>query len=245
MRRSSSTVSAVAATLLLLHAFPLDARMWDVVRDGLAERGDAVLAPTLPVSADRRTLADWAEDVLGLTEERIVPIGVSVGGYLSFELWRRAPGRIAELVLCDTRAGPEPEDGRASRERTIATIRAGGPGALWRETEDRVLAPSASGDVRERARAIALDRDPEALVATVEAIRDRPDSAGTLATISVPTLVVAGEDDRIVPLAEAAALASAIPDGRLRTIPQAGHLPPLERPQAFTAVLTAFLEETA
>jgi pimeloyl-ACP methyl ester carboxylesterase len=77
----------------------------------------------------------------------------------------------------------------------------------------------------------------------VEAIRDRPDSTETVATISAPTLVVVGEEDAMVPLADAAALANALPHGRLRAIPRAGHLTPLERPEAFAAVVTAFLDE--
>ena len=230
-------------TLLLLHAFPLDARMWDEVVPPLGARGLRTASPTLPVSPERRNLGSWAEDVLGAVEGSFVPVGVSVGGYLSFELWRRAPDRVTALVLCDTRAGAESAEGRAGRERTIATIRSRGPEAVWRELEDRVLSPAASRDVRERAAAIAASREPEELVATVEAIRDRPDSSSTLATISVPALVVNGEDDAIVPLAEAAALASAIPGARLRAIPQAGHLAPFERPAAFAAAVGAFLED--
>ena len=80
-------------------------------------------------------------------------------------------------------------------------------------------------------------------MAAVEAIRDRQDSRETLTTMEVPALVVVGEDDAIVPLPEAAALANALPDGRLRAIPQAGHVPPLERPEAFAAVVAAFLGE--
>jgi 3-oxoadipate enol-lactonase len=239
------SVAVGNATLLLLHAFPLDARMWDDVGRGLLARGRQVLAPTLPVSPDRRTMGDWAEDVLGLATAPLVPVGVSVGGYLAFELWRRAPERIRALVLCDTRASAEPPDGRATRDRAIETIREGGAEAIWRELEDRVLAPAATRAVRERAREIAVSRDPQNLVATIEAIRDRPDSTESVATISVPTLVVVGEDDRIVPPADAAALAEALPLGRLRVIPQAGHVPPLERPESFEAVVAGFLEEVA
>jgi pimeloyl-ACP methyl ester carboxylesterase len=217
--------------------------MWDEVRPRLEERGWTVLVPNLPFSPSRRSMAEWAGDVLGLTDDPVIPIGASMGGYLAFELWRRAHDRIPALVLCDTRAAGEPPEGRAVRDRTIQTIREGGAEALWRSLEDRILAGAASREVRERARRLALDQDPEALITTVEAIRDRPDSTETVPTISAPTLVVAGEGDAIVPLADAPALASALPDGRLRVIPEAGHVPPLERPDAFLAVVTSFLEE--
>ena len=217
--------------------------MWDEVGPSLGARGVRTVAPTLPVSPGRRDLGSWAEDVLRTIDGSFVLVGVSVGGYLTFELWRRAPDRSTALVLCDTRAEAESDEGRAGRERTIATIRSGGSEAVWRELEDRVLSPTASREVRERARAIAASREPEALVATVEAIRDRLDSTSTLGTISVPALVVNGEDDAIVPLAEAAALANGIPGARLRAIPQAGHLAPFERPEAFTAAVAAFVED--
>jgi 3-oxoadipate enol-lactonase len=217
--------------------------MWDDARERLAEGGRAVLAPTLPVSAGRRTLGDWADDVLGMTGADLIPVGVSMGGYLTFELWRRAPERIPALVLADTRAQGESVEGCETRNRTIAEIREGGPATLWRGLEDRVLAPGASREVRERARELVLSREPADLTAMVEAIRDRPDSTETLATISAPSLVVVGEEDAMVPLADAAELANALPHGRLRAIPGAGHLAPLERPEAFAAVVSAFLEE--
>jgi pimeloyl-ACP methyl ester carboxylesterase len=234
----------VAGTaLLLLHAFPFDARMWDDVRPPFEERGWAVLAPSLPLKPSRRTMAEWAEDVLGLTDEPVIPVGVSMGGYLAFELWRRAPGRIPALILCDTRAASEPPEGKAVRDRTIDEIGAGGAEAVWRSLEDRLLAGAASREVRDRARRLALDQDPESLIAAVEAIRDRPDSTETVATIVVPALVVVGEEDAIVPQADAAVLATALPNGRLRVLPGAGHVPPLERADALVAVVAGFLEE--
>jgi pimeloyl-ACP methyl ester carboxylesterase len=229
-------------TLLLLHAFPLDARMWDDVRARLGE-SRPVLAPTLPLSPGRRTMGEWAEDVLGSTDADVVPIGASMGGYLAFELWRRASERILALVLADTRAEGESAEGREGRDRTIAEVRDGGAEALWRGLEDRVLAAGASRDARDRARELVLGRDRDDLTAMVEAIRDRPDSTETAASISAPALVVVGEEDALVPLADAAALANALPEGRLRSIPGAGHLAPLERPESFAAVVSAFLEE--
>ena len=188
-------------------------------------------------------MGEWAEDVLALTDSAVVPIGASMGGYLAFELWRRASERIPALVLADTRAQAESAEGREGRDRTIAEICDGGAEALWRGLEDRVLAAGASREVRDRARELALSKEPYELVAAVEAIRDRPDSTETVAEITAPALVVVGEEDALVPLADAAALANALPEGRLRSIPGAGHLAPLERPESFAAVVAAFLDE--
>jgi pimeloyl-ACP methyl ester carboxylesterase len=228
-------------TVLLLHAFPLDARMWDETR---SELGDAaVVAPTLPPEGGGRTLSGWAGALLGLVEGKLVPVGISMGGYLAFELWRQAPERISGLVLSDTRASPETEEGRAGRERTIRLIREQGATGLWEEMEPKLFSPAAEPEVVERARSLVLGRNPDDLVTCVEAIRDRPDSRPTLPTIDVPTLVLVGEKDTLTPPPEAAAIASGIPGAKLVTIPGAGHLPPLERPGAFLGSLRALLAE--
>jgi 3-oxoadipate enol-lactonase len=226
-------------TALLLHAFPLDARMWDETRAELGEV--AVVAPTLPPEGGGRTLSGWAAAVLGQVEGEIVPVGVSMGGYLAFELWRQVPERISGLVLSDTRAGPETDEGRAGRERTIELIREHGAVGLWGEMEPKLFSHLAEPEVAARARSIALDRSQSDLVTCVEAIRDRPDSRPTLPTIDVPTLVVVGEKDELTPPHEAAAIASGIARAKLVTIPESGHLLPLERPGAFLASLRALL----
>ena len=228
-------------TVLLLHAFPLDAGMWDETRREL--EGVAVVAPSLPPEGGGRTLSGWAAAVLGLVEGEIVPVGVSMGGYLAFELWRQAPERISGLVLSDTRAGPETDEGRAGRERTIELIREHGAVGLWGEMEPKLFSPAAEPEVVALARSIALDRSQDDLVTCLEAIRDRPDSRPTLPTIDVPTLVVVGENDELTPPHEAVAIASGIAGAKLVTIPESGHLPPLERPGAFLASLRALLAE--
>jgi 3-oxoadipate enol-lactonase len=226
-------------TVLLLHAFPLDAGMWDETRRELGEV--AVVAPSLPPESGGRTLAGWAAAVLGLVEGEIVPVGVSMGGYLAFELWRQAPERISSLVLSDTRAGPETDEGRVGRERTIELIRERGAAGLWEEMERKLFSPAAAPEVVARARSITLERSPSDLVTCVEAIRDRPDSRPTLPTIDVPTLVVVGEKDELTPPHEAAAIASGIAGAKLVTIPESGHLPPLERSGAFLSSLRTLL----
>ena len=228
-------------TVLLLHAFPLDARMWDETRSELGEL--AVVAPTLPPEGGGRTLSGWAGAVLGLVEGDLVPVGVSMGGYLAFELWRQAPERISGLLFSDTRAGPETDEGRAGRERTIGLIREQGATGLWTEMEPKLFSPAAGPEVVERARSLVLGRNPDDLVTCVEAIRDRPDSRAILPTIDVPTLVLVGEKDELTPPPEAAAIASGIRGAKLVTIPESGHLPPLERPGAFLASVRALLAE--
>jgi 3-oxoadipate enol-lactonase len=231
--------------VLLRHAFPLDCRMWADTKHVLEAAGWHVSAPDLPGPEAEPTLAAWADRVLHPGEERIVPVGVSMGGYLAFELWRRAPERIAGLVLVDTRAGGESAESRRGRDETLALLDEVGAHAVWQSLEGRLFAPGVSREVVERARELALEQGAERLAAAVTAIRDRADSTGLLGEIDVPVLVVTGEEDAIVPPAEAEAMVEALARARLVRIPGAGHLSPLERPDDFARALLAFLDEVA
>ena len=231
--------------VLLLHAFPLDSRMWDPHQAALEEAGYHAIAPDLPGGDSANTLAAWAERVLHAADGPLVPVGVSMGGYLAFELWRQAPERIAALVLVGTRAGAGPQESRAGRDDAIRVVCDDGPPALWERLEGRLFAPGAPPDVVAHAREIALEQGTLRLKAALEAIRDREDSRETLATIDVPVLVVVGEGDTLIPPEESEAMAAELPNARLVRIPGAGHLPPLEQPGRFDEALLSFLAEVA
>ena len=219
--------------------------MWQSQRPELTALGRRVVAPDLP-GAGARAVASfraWAERVLTLVEGPFVPVGISMGGYLAFELWRRARERVAALVLADTRAGEETSEGRKGRDETIRLVREGGATALWAAMEERLFAPGASAAAVDLARRIALEQPVSTLVAALEAIRDREDSRPALGSIAVPTLVVVGEEDVLTPPTEAEAIAHALPDARLVRIARSGHLPPLERADEFNGALVSFLEE--
>lgn len=231
-------------TILLLHAFPLDSRLWEGHREALEAAGYAVVAPDLPGEPEAHFGA-WADRVLRLVQGSFIPVGVSMGGYVVFELWRRAPERIRALVLADTRAMPETPESREGREEMIRLAGEEGVGAVWERMRDKLLAPGAGPEVVERARAIALQQPVSGIVATLEAIRDRADSRPTLPTITVPVLVIVGEEDALTPPAAAEEMAASIPNARLVRIPGSGHLPPLERPAEFRAAVMDFLAEVA
>lgn len=229
--------------VLLLHAFPFDARMWEAQASVLEQAGYEVLAPNLPGREPDSSLESWAQRVLELLPGDFVPVGVSMGGYLAFELWRRAQRRIPAMVLVDTRANADGEEARAARGVTIRTLREEGFDAFWRGLAPKMFPPDASPEVVERARVLAAEQPLENLVATVEALRDRPDSLATLPEIDAPVLVVVGEEDAITPPADAEELAAAIPAARLVRLPGAGHLTPLERPTELNEELLLFLHE--
>ncbi|HXV34982.1 MAG TPA: alpha/beta fold hydrolase [Gaiellaceae bacterium] len=230
-------------TVLLLHAFPLDARMWDGVAPALAEAGYEVVAPDLPGEEVELGFPAWAARVLGLVEGPFVPVGSSMGGYLAFELWRQAPGRIAAMALVGSRATPDSPEQRLARDDSIQLLGERGREPFWEELAPRLFADGADPAALSRAHELALEQPVTALVATQETIRDRVDSRPTLATIDVPVLVLVGEEDRLTPPADAEAMAAGLSAARLARIPGAGHLAPVERPDAVAGELVAFLRE--
>lgn len=228
-------------TVLLLHAFPLDERMWEGQRAALEAAGHRLAAPRLPGPEPRLGFDAWARHVLELLDGPFVPVGCSMGGYLIFELWRQARERIPALALLDTRATPDTPEQREARDAAIRLLGEAGREPFWDDLAPRIFSAGADPAVVARAREIALEQPVTELVAAQETIRDRVDSRPTLATVDVPVLVVVGEEDAVTPPADAEAMAAAVPEARLVRVPGAGHLAPLERPEEVAQALVDFL----
>ena len=224
--------------ILLLHAFPLDGRMWDPIRRRLEDAGYAVAAPDLPGEPVEVGMASWARRVLGLADGALVPVGCSMGGYLAFELWRQAGERIRALALFDTKARADDEAQREARDDSIRVLGEEGFETFWAGLAPRLLAGEDPG-----ARELAAEQPLTALVAALETLRDRPDSRDTLPTIDVPVLVGVGTEDRLTPPSDSEEMVAALPNARFLRIEGAGHLSPLERPDEVGVAVAAFLEE--
>lgn len=219
--------------------------MWEDLASTLDESGYPVVAPDLPGDEPELGFEAWTHRVLGLVEGPVVPVGCSMGGYLSFELWRQAPDRIAALVLADTRATPDTPEQRIARDDSIRVLGEAGREPFWDDLAPRIFSADADPTIVQRARQIAFEQPLTGLVATQETIRDRVDSRPTLPTIDVPVLVLVGEEDRMTPPADAEAMVAALPDARFSRIAAAGHLAPFERPEAVSAQIRDFLQEVA
>jgi pimeloyl-ACP methyl ester carboxylesterase len=194
-------------------------------------------------------LAAYADDLAGLLDllrvDRAVVCGLSMGGYVAFELLRRHRARIGALILMSTRATPDDAEGRAKRDAAIARVRRDGPAFLADEWPPKLLAPlslQTMPEVVQQVRAMAAGSPPVGIAGALWAMRDRPDSTALLPTIDVPTLVLAGRDDQLIPPSAARAMADAIPGAHHAIIPSAGHLPPLEQPVNTGRVVREFLE---
>jgi pimeloyl-ACP methyl ester carboxylesterase len=229
--------------VLLLHAFPLDSRMWEAQRRALEGTGYDVVAPDFPGPDADIGFDVWARRVLTEVDGEFVAVGISMGGYLAFELWRQAAGRIRALVLADTRATPDTPEGKDGRDDTIRILGEAGFDPFWEGLAPKLFSSSADPAVVSRARAIADEQEITGLTSALLTLRDRGDSRPTLESIDVPTLVIVGEEDALTPPQDAAELEEGIERARLVRIPNVGHLTPLEAPEEFNGALLTFLDE--
>jgi 3-oxoadipate enol-lactonase len=238
--------------VVFLHGFPLRRSIWKAQVAALSDRARCIVpdlrgfgesAALSPYSMDR-----YADDVAELLDhlqvERAVVCGLSMGGYVAFALWRRHPHRVRGLALLGTRAGADAVAG-ALRRRELMAIAAergsGGiadqmmPGMLGKTTRERN--PSLGDSVH-----AMLESAPIAgSIGALQAMLDRPDSTPTLGTITVPTLIVVGDEDVLTPVAESEVMHAGIRGSHLEVIAGAGHLANIERPAAVNHVLGEFL----
>jgi 3-oxoadipate enol-lactonase len=240
--------------VVFLHAFPLQAAMWDYQLDALegTHRSLAIDLPGFgqsPGAPDpgATTMQGWAGLVDGVLDQLEIAsatiVGCSMGGYLAMALLRHHRARVSQLVLADTKA--RADDPATAQRRTAQQneLRSGAEvGSLSKGTVEGLL----SGDSMSRpelvdyVHALAEGATPEGWIAALEAMKGRPDSMLLLRQSDVRALVVVGELDRIAPIAEAMSLRSLL-KGELVMVPNVGHLPNIEDPLAFNDALSAFL----
>jgi pimeloyl-ACP methyl ester carboxylesterase len=238
--------------VVFLHAFPLNRTMWEPQIGALVAEarcipidfrgfGDSAASP--PYTMDR-----YADDVAAVLDalsiERAVVVGLSMGGYAAFALWRRHRARIRGLVLADTRAVADTPDGLEKRRETIRVAETQGTtavanmqiaGLVGKSTRDK------RPDIYDALHRMIAQGGVEGIIGGARAMMSRPDSTATLATIDVPTLIVVGEEDAITPRKDAEALHRGIAGSRLEVLEKAGHLSNVERPAAFNTVMSEFL----
>jgi pimeloyl-ACP methyl ester carboxylesterase len=239
----------VADGLLLLHAWPIDRRMWDPQLAAVPE-GLALAVPNhpgfggAPSDGEVTTMASCAATALAAMDDagidRAMVCGISVGGYVAFELWRRSRERVAGLLLSNTRAVADAPEGAAARRALAGRLRA--EGNVLATDPPPLLAEDAPEELREHVRRLIADQSAEAIAALAIGMAERPDSTPDLPTIDVPTLVVTGEGDRLIPPDVTASMAEAIPGARLEVLEGAGHLPNLEATERFDRLLIEHLE---
>lgn len=231
--------------VVFVHGFPLDRRMWSRQLEVVARAGHRAIAVDLAgfgsSDGERSSVEDHASDVLETMQElridRAVIVGLSMGGYVAMAMSRRAPERIAALVLADTKSTPDTEAARAKRGQAIVTALTQGVEAVLVASLPALVADDASSELRERLRAIAREQSPTGVIATIAALRDRPDATEGLAALDLPVTVIVGSKDVTTTPGDARAMCARMRRATLVEIEGAGHLSNLERPEAFDAAL--------
>jgi pimeloyl-ACP methyl ester carboxylesterase len=241
--------------VVLLHGFPLSRAMWVEQLSGIGSIY-RVIAPDLrghgesPAPEGVYTMDEMADDVIELvdtllSDEPIVLGGLSMGGYVALSLVARYPQRVRALMLMDTRAGADTPEAAQNREATArAVLDADKASPVVEAMLPRLFSKLTLEERPERVeplRAVMERTTARGIAGALRGMAMRPDRSGDLARISVPTLVVVGQEDVITPPAEAKALADAIPNARLEVIPKAGHLAPYENYSVANHVILRFL----
>ncbi len=241
--------------VLFAHGFPLDHAMWRPQIDALRD-SHRVIVPDLrgfgtsDTTPDVVSMERFADDLFELLDalaigEPITFCGLSMGGYIAWQFWRRHPKRVAALVLCDTRAAPDSPEAAQGRHDTaekvlrqgrIPLVKAMIPKLFSKETREKN--PEMIDDVR----AMIGRASPEGIAAALRGMAQREDAREYLDQINLPALLVVGEEDEISPVEEMQSIAAAMPKAEFAVIPNAGHMAPLENPSATNEVLLSFLK---
>ena len=241
--------------IVLLHPFPGNREFWKPVAPALESRY-RLIVPDLRGHGDSEpgdgpaTMAKHARDLERILDAtgvgRASFVGVSIGGYILFEFWRRFSNRVTALALCDTKPQSDTAEGRASRLKVAADVLERGTGAFIESMIPKLLGHttiSTRPDLVDGARRMMQKMSPKGISAIQHGMAERPDSVADLKTINVPTLVAIGEEDILSTPADGELMRQHISGSQLKLIPKAGHWSPWEQPSAVGALLRQFLDE--
>lgn len=216
-----------------------DERLWEHQLENLSDIADMTPVDTMQ-DADLKTMAQRMMDA---APPRFAYAGLSMGGYMAFEMMRMAPERVTRLALLDTSSRDDPPERIEVRKRMIALAEAGDFDEVKRNTIPAFLAPRNLNDATlTGVCSDMMDRvGPAVFVRQMTAIMNRRDSRDMLGGVVAPTMVICGRQDQATPLEVSQEIAAAIPGARLCVVEDCGHLSPIEQPQAVTALMRDWL----
>jgi 3-oxoadipate enol-lactonase len=240
--------------VVLLHPFPAHHEFWVPVAEALATRYRLIL-PDLRghgesgVGDGPATMEKHAADLARILDEanigRAPLVGVSIGGYLMFEFWRKHRARASALVLCNTKAPADGPEARAARLQAANDVLERGTESFFETMIQRVLAKTTREnrpDLADGALRMMRKMSPEDVAQVQRGMAARPDSVETLKTINVPTLLITSDEDNLTGVNEAELMRQHIPNSQLKVIPKASHYSPWEQPEEATKLLRTFLD---
>ena len=215
--------------LLLVHGFPLDHTMWTTQIEAISSRC-RVIAPDLPgfgrspPAGDKTTMDQFADDLAGLLDalgisEPVVYCGLSMGGYIGWQFWRKHANRLRGLILCDTRATADSPEAVAGRHEMVGRVLREGPKPVADAMLPRLVCEATrrrQPKLVEAVRNTIMANDPRGIAAAALGMAERPDMTAALGRIRCPTLVIVGREDVISPPTEMRDIAAAIPGCQVR-----------------------------
>jgi 3-oxoadipate enol-lactonase len=248
------TDSGDGTPLIFIHCYPLSREMWDYQMKGLSAMA-RVIAPDLRGHGESQAVPGpysmdvFADDIAALLDtldiqRKAVICGLSMGGYAAFAFYRKYSSRVGALILAATRAADDTPEARAGREQAIETVKAEGIAGIVDGMLPKLLSPERNQnhpDLVKKVRSIMMSISIEGMIGDLEGMIARLDSRPTLKEIEVPTLVLHGLEDQIIPAKTAKETQAAIQHSRLQIIPHAGHLLNMEQPAEFNAAIRGFL----
>ena len=241
--------------IVFLHAFPLNRTMW-VTQARLLSSQFRIITIDLRGHGEsdaplwRYTLEQSADDVRALLDhleiQQALFVGLSMGGYILFAFYRKYAARVKGLILADTRAQPDTEEGKNGRFQLAQIAYKKGPSAIADNMIPKLLSPATiqtNPDLVQQARGMIEGNQISGIAGDLMAMAERPDSVPLLNQITCPTQIIVGELDQATPLSDAKLMAEQIPHARLAIIPNAAHLANLEQPEAFNRIVGSFASD--
>lgn len=247
-------ISGDGPPVILLHPFPVHHEFWLSTLPFLASRYRLIM-PDLRGHGESglgdgpATMQKHAEDIAGVMTaagvERAPLIGVSIGGYAIFEFWRRFRERVSALALCNTKASADTADARNARLESARDVLEHGTEPFFDGMLQKVLAETtrrSRPDLVEGALRMMRKMSAEDVAGVQRGMAERPDSISTLKTISVPTLIITGDEDKLTGVPEAEVMKQNISGSQLRVVAKAGHYSPWEQPEEAGRLLRGYLD---
>ena len=239
--------------LLLVHAFPVDSRLWDAVIPHLLPRRRVLTVDLRGFGNSDETGAfsvkQMACDLAAMLRLTGLPpidaVGCSMGGYVLQELLRQDGGLIKHLILVDSKAEADAVEAQNKRNAMAALAREKGAAAVAEQVLPTMLRKNPDSAVIAKLREIIVSQRPETIAHAALAMRDREDFVSLLTDVDLPVSIVVGSEDAITPPTAAKALAQRVKIGRYMEIENAGHLSPLEQPAAVAAALLSLTDLNA
>ncbi len=247
-------VAGTGPPVVLLHPFPAHHEFWNPIVPALSSRYRLIL-PDLRGHGDSEIgegpalMEKYARDLARVLDAAGIGkagfVGVSIGGYILFEFWRRFRERVAALALCNTRPQADAAEARANRLKVAADVLEQGTEPFIESMIPKLMGRttvSTRPDLVEGARRMMRKMSPQDISLVQRGMAERPDSMADLRTINVPTLIAIGDEDVLSTPADGELMRQHIAGSQLKIIPKAGHYSPWEQPEAVGVVLRRFLD---